>query len=161
MKELQVQHKSDLPADFIQKFWIEPGADFDSFLQRFQAHDLLFSVEVPDEDSDRHAASNAINEQLQRIYLSGGPKLLEPEGNLAQAIRPPWEFLTCKEVMVKGKDLRGGPKEKRKFVVIKTSSKMLAPVEYSKVKAIVKQFGIKNTLRENEDEPDKLVVIGT
>ena len=159
MKELQLQRKSDLPANFLQKVWIAAGADFNSFLSQFKAHDLFFSVEVPDEDLDNDAASNAIDEQLQGIALRGGPKLPGPGGDPQRR----WEYLSCRVVNVKMRDLRGGGRqgggEKMGVVEIKTSSKMLAPLDY-KVKAITKHLGFKNTLRESEDEPEKFVVIG-
>ena len=50
-------------------------------------------------------------------------------------------------------------KSKTKVIEIKTSSAMLAPVDYN-VRTITKQFGIKNTIREDPAEPEKFVIIG-
>jgi hypothetical protein len=165
MKELQIEHKPDLPANLLQRFWIEPGAPFDEFLQRFKEHDLFFTVEVPNEDDDRNAMVNVIEEKVHSIHMGGGPELPTRQGDLAQHERRHWEFLSCKKVKSNVQHLRArsnrgsGSTEKRQFVEISSSTKMLAPVDYNSA-TITKQLGFKNTLRMNRGDPDKFVVIG-
>ena len=164
MKELQIQHKPDLPANLLQRFWIEPGPPFDEFLQRLKENDLFFTLEVPNEDDDENAMVNAIEEKLHSIRMGGGPGLPTEQGDPAQHKGRRWEFLSCKLVRSKVQDLRGpsnrgSSTEKRQFVEISSSTKMLAPVDYNS-STITKQLGFKNTLRKNRGDPDKFVVIG-
>jgi hypothetical protein len=91
MKELRIQHRADLPNDFLQKFWIRPD-DFQSFLALLREHDLFFSVEIPDESLDNRAAIAAINEELDGVQLRGGPRLPAAEGEVGGPIRR-WELV--------------------------------------------------------------------
>jgi len=45
------------------------------------------------------------------------------------------------------------------MIEIKTSSEMLAPVDYN-VNMVTKLFGFKNTLRVDPSEPEKFIAIG-
>lgn len=163
MKELKVQHRSKLPVNLLQKFWIHPN-DFQPFLRLFQEHELFFSVDISDEGSDNLAVINAINEELDRVRRIGGPTLQGAGGETGGQDRL-WEFLSCRQVKVKPKDLRGqlststGPMQKMDFIEIRSSSKMLSPFEY-RVDKIVKAFGFKNMLREDRSESEKFVAIG-
>lgn len=166
MKELQIQHRSDLPENFLRRFWIELGAAFELFLSQCKEHGWLFSVEVPEDEGSSHAMVDAINEGVRNIGVHGGPKLPKPEGELDQDGERCWEFLSCKRIKRKVKDLRGQPRHRRNaedkttFVEITTSAAMLAPVDYN-VNTITKVLGFKNTLREDPQEPEKFVAIGT
>jgi hypothetical protein len=165
MKELQIQHRSDIPANFLRKFWIESGVAFESFLLRCQSHGWLFSIEVPEDEGNSHAMVDAIDEAVRDVDMKGGPKLPKPDGQLGQDRDRRWEFLSCKAIKRKVKELRGQSRhrcnadEKMLFIEIKSSGVMLAPVDYT-VNTITKLFGFKNTIREDLDDPEKLVIIG-
>ena len=161
MKVQQIASKRDLPQDFVQKFWIETGDDFGTFLTRFRDHDLLFTVEVVDEQDSSIDLQEAINAELRSIEARGGPSLPKPAGGSSSNDARCWEFLSCKEGKVTSKQLRvrGASKEKIVVVQIGSSSAMLAPIDYN-IPTITKRFGIKNILRENAEEPEKLVIIG-
>ena len=165
MKELQSQEKLDLPKNFLQRIWIEPGTMFNKFLSHCQDHDLLFSVDVPCEDSDNQAMLTAVNKRLESLASQGGPRLPDQEPGPSQQEGHRWEFLSCKKTKVKGRNFRGKAKPGQgstnmiMVVEIGTSEIMLAPVNY-KVRLVTKQFGFKNTIRCESNEPDKFVVIG-
>jgi hypothetical protein len=165
MKTSQLINRSDLPADFLQKFWIESEAPFDNFLSRLSEHNLLFTVEVPTKEADHSAMTDAIDRELDAIAKQSGPELPKPQGEIDHLGKCRWVFLSSKLIKVKKQNLRGysmtraGSTEKIQLVEIKSSLAMLAPVDYS-VQNITKEFGIKNTLRVDRNEPEKMVVIG-
>ena len=156
MKELCVENRTDLPRDFLQKFWIEPGDDFIAFLMRLRDKNLSFSLEAPDNASD---VPDLISEQVGQIKRRGGPSVPESSHVGEGQVKLLWEFLSCKSMKVKAKDLRQPALQRapgrREVIVVAASSKMLAPVEH-KVKVIAKEFGFKNPLREHEDEAESL-----
>lgn len=141
--------------------------EFNSFLTRFQANKLFFSVEVPDGNENNGALSYAISEQVRTIAEGGGPRLPEPKDDPDYDGRC-WEFLSCKVGKVALKHLRAEPGEQevdedsRGFIKIgrSTQAEMLAPVDYN-VEHVTKLLGFKNTLRTDDGKPDKFVVIGT
>jgi hypothetical protein len=149
--------------DFLRKFWIEPGDDFIAFLSRLKDNDLSFLVEVSDDGSAGHSVSDAIDEQIRGISARGGPSVPEPASTAVGQAAVRWEFLSCKCISMKPKDLRRPDPQhgtaKKPFIGIAASSKMLAPVERN-VKAITKEYGFKNPLREHDHEPEKFVIIG-
>lgn len=161
MKELCVENGRDIPRDFLQKFWIEPGDDFVTFLTTLKDKGLSFVLEAPD---NAPGISDQISEQIARIKTRGGPSIPEPSGVREGQAALLWEFLTCKAAKVKARDLRlPGPQRRpgtKEFIVIGASTKMLAPVEY-KVKVIAKEFGFKDPLRQHDDDPEKFVIVGS
>jgi hypothetical protein len=165
MNELQIQHRTDLPANFLRKFWIESGVAFESFLSRCKTHGWLFSIEVPEGDGNNNAMVDAINEGVQTLAGHGGPTLPKPEGHLNRDGERRWDFLSCKSTNQKVKELRGrqsheqNSNEKLPFIEIKPSNVLLAPVDFT-VKTVTKLLGFKNILKENPDEPEKFVAIG-
>lgn len=162
MKELQVQYHQDLPRNFVDKFWIESGDDFEQFVQRFHQHDLFFSIEVASDNDNSHTVIDAINGELEKIHLAGGPKLPAPaEANAGgSTVERWWDILSCKVPKTKAKSPRGGSTEKKSYVQILASQTMLAPVDFN-MKTITKTFGYNNIRRLDLDEPQKLIVIGT
>jgi hypothetical protein len=161
MKAQIVDNSRHLPRDFLDKFWIEPGDSFVAFLSRLQQHDLLFTVEVAGEPENHVNLSDAINTQLHLIEARGGPCLPRPAEGSAAGDPRKWDFLSSREQKVKPKDLRGRVQHSRKVAIIeiKTSSSIMAPIDYQ-IASVTKQFGIKNALRRDGGEPEKLVFIG-
>jgi len=160
MKKLYVANSGDLPRDFLEKFWFEPGDDFVAFLSRLKDGGLSFLLEAP---NDATNVSDLISEQVRQIKTRGGPSVPEPRDTGEGQAALHWEFLSCKSIKVKAKDLRQSDcphaSKKKDFIGIAASSKMLAPVDH-KVKTIAKEFGFRNPLREHDDEPEKFVIIG-
>jgi hypothetical protein len=167
MNRLQIPHGSDLPGDFLQRFWFEQGDNFVSFLSRCRSHHLLFALEVPSEGDNNNALLDAIDGHLQTLGSRDGPKLPLPDQGRDLGVHESrlWEFLSCKEVKVKMKDLRGRRGAERRSVVkipcveIARSSGVLAPIDYN-AKSVAKRLGYPNPLREVSTEPEDLVVIG-
>lgn len=161
MRELRVEHAGDIPADFLQKFWIEPGNDFVAFLSRLKTQDLSFLVEVADDGSGGPTVLDLIGDEVRAIQRRTGFTVPSSTATAGGPAASDWEFLSCKGLKKKGKDLRKSnlDSERREMIVIAASAKMLAPVDH-KVNTIAKEFGFKNPLRERDDEPEKFVIIG-
>lgn len=174
MRSTCVEHPGDVPGDFVQKFWIAPGADFYSFLTRLQENDLLFTIEVPADASDGPSVMGRIDEELRTRRSAGGPSLPCPSQTTVSGPSHRWELLSCKQTKVGVKNLRtthkgkgkekkvqnaGQNKGKQDVIEIKATSEMLSPVDY-KISTMTKRYGFRNPLRSSEDEPEMLVVIG-
>lgn len=163
MRDLQIQRAGDIPGDFLQKLCFEPGVEFMAFLSRLKGNGLSFVLEFPDDAPGGAPVLDAINEQVEAIMVRGGPSLPGPTGIVPAQATSRWEFLSCKYVKMKERDLRlpnsRASSQSRDLVRISASTKMLSPVEH-KVRLIAREFGFKDPLRVHDDEPEKFVIIG-
>lgn len=158
-----IEPNTGIPKDFVKTFWITPVSEFPRFLQRLEQNKLLFTIDIPADHSDGPSVKQQIGDEMKERIEAGGPAL--PLPSKPDEVEPSrhWEVLSCKNVNVKSKDLRGasgrGNAPKQGAIEIKALSEVLAPVDYD-LGTLVKSYGFKNPFQINENEPKMFIFIG-